>query len=88
MCKPRRGLRVSHALGLLFSLAQELDAGLRVQDVERREARTSRLPSEERECLLCKGRFSEVAFCLAEIFFKESNLSIRVGFRTWWWFRR
>ena len=48
MCKPRRGLRVSHALGLLFSLAQELDAGLRAQDVERREARTSGLPSEER----------------------------------------
>ena len=78
MCKPGRGLRASHTLGLLFALAQELDAGLRAQDVERGEAQAIRLPSGH-ECLLCKGHFSEVAFCLAGIFFKESNLSVRVG---------
>ena len=80
MCKPRRGPRVSHTLGLPFPLAQELDAGLRAPDVERREAQTSKPPSKERECLLCKGHFSEVAFCLAGFFFfKECNLSFRVG---------
>ena len=69
MCKPRRGPRVSHTLGLLFPLAQELDAGLGAPDVERREVQTSKPPSEERECLLCKGHCSEMAFCLAGFFF-------------------
>ena len=74
MCKPRRGPRVSHTLGLLFPLAQELDAGLRAPDVERREAQTSKPPSKERECLLCKGHFSEVAFCLAGFFFLRNAI--------------
>ena len=71
MCKPGRGLRASHTLGLLFALAQELDAGLWAQDVERGDAQAIRMPSGH-ECLLCKAHFSEVAFCLAGIFLRKA----------------
>ena len=46
----------------------ELDVRLCGQEVERREAQTSRPPSEECESLLYEGHCSEVTFCLAGFF--------------------